>query len=176
MAREGEGEGSCIKPLCSKVSRTFSHGDSSRLITNSKASSPTGGNTQPRLFVPVLLPLLRPTFRCFRNEIGPLLSPFPSHRPQTCYCSSLIRDIIIEVSPNPDSSIWKQEKMGFVRKIYFRNFDFDIYSQRNTETRRLTFFFFNFRLIYELLMNWNGKKRKDKFNRLTVTFVFEKLI
>lgn len=107
MAREGEGEGSCIKPLCSKVSRTFSHGDSSRLITNSKASSPTGGNTQPRLFVPVLLPLLRPTFRCFRNEIGPLLSPFPSHRPQTCYCSSLIRDIIIEVSPNPDSSIWK---------------------------------------------------------------------
>lgn len=107
MAREGEGEGSCIKPLCSKVSRTFSHGDSSRLITNSKASSPTGGNTQPRLFVPVLLPLLRPTFRCFRNEIGPLLSPFPSHRPQTCYCSSLIRNIIIEVSPNPDSSIWK---------------------------------------------------------------------
>lgn len=63
--------GSRIKPLCSKVSRTFSHGDSSRLITNSKASSPTGeGNTQPRLFVPVLLPLLRPTFRCFRNEIG----------------------------------------------------------------------------------------------------------
>lgn len=86
------GRGSCIKPLCSKVSRTFSHGDSSRLITNSKASSPTGGNTQPRLFVPVLLPLLRPTFRCFRNEIGPLLSPFPSHRPQTCYCSSLIRE------------------------------------------------------------------------------------
>lgn len=71
MARERGRRGSRIKPLCSKVSRTFSHGDSSRLITNSKASSPTGeGNTQPRLFVPVLLPLLRPTFRCFRNEIG----------------------------------------------------------------------------------------------------------
>lgn len=39
-----------------------------RLITDSKAPSPAT-ETQPRLFVPVLLPLLRPTFRCLRNEI-----------------------------------------------------------------------------------------------------------
>lgn len=84
--------GSRIKPLCSKVSRTFSHGDSSRLITNSKASSPTGGETHS----PVCLSrsychFYGPPFGVSAmKSANPLF--FPSHRPQTCYCSSLIRE------------------------------------------------------------------------------------
>lgn len=92
MARERGRRGSRIKPLCSKVSRTFSHGDSSRLITNSKASSPTGGETHS----PVCLSrsychFYGPPFGVSAmKSANPLF--FPSHRPQTCYCSSLIRE------------------------------------------------------------------------------------